>query len=164
MQNRAYPTNHNNVAFYFGNLFWKHHSNLQNISKIVVIGAGIVGLATAYKLSQKYPKSKIAIIEKDQRITQHQTGRNSGVIHSGIYYTPGSLKAKNCQNGYKQLLTFCNKNDIAYDICGKVIVATDPSELSTLKMLYERGITNNLSGLQWLNKEQIKENTTTPIF
>ena len=127
------------------------------MQKIVVIGAGIVGLATAYKLSQKYPKSKIVLIEKEQRITQHQTGRNSGVIHSGIYYTPGSLKAKNCQNGYKQLLTFCNKNDIAYDICGKVIVATDPSELSTLKMLYERGITNNLSGLQWLNKEQIKE-------
>ena len=97
--------------------------------KITIIGAGIVGLATAYKASIKYPDAKILIIEKEKSIAAHQTGNNSGVIHSGIYYKPGSLKAKNCLNGYHQLLDFCDKENIQYDICGKLIVASDESEL-----------------------------------
>jgi L-2-hydroxyglutarate oxidase len=127
------------------------------MKKIGIIGAGIVGLATAYKLQQKYPHYKIIIIEKESDITQHQTGRNSGVIHSGIYYTPNSLKANNCRNGYQQLLQFCNDNEVAYDICGKLIVATQSKELPTLQMLFERGAKNQLENLQWLNTEQIKE-------
>jgi len=124
---------------------------------ITIIGAGIVGLATAYKLQQKYPDSKIIIIEKENDITLHQTGRNSGVIHSGIYYTPNSLKANNCRNGYKQLLQFCDTNDIIYDICGKLIVAAEPHELPELQKLYERGAQNHLDNLQWLNSGQIQE-------
>ena len=125
--------------------------------KIAVIGAGIVGLATAYKLQQKYPDYKIIIIEKENTITQHQTGRNSGVIHSGIYYTPNSLKATNCRKGYSQLLQFCDENEVKYDICGKLIVATQSKELPTLQMLFERGAKNQLENLKWLNTEQIKE-------
>ncbi len=124
---------------------------------IIVIGAGIVGLTTAYKLQQKFPDRKIYIIEKEKNITLHQTGRNSGVIHSGIYYTPNSLKANNCRNGYQQLLYFCDKNNIKYDICGKLIVATEQHELPELKKLYKRGAQNKLDNLQWLNTEQIQE-------
>jgi len=126
------------------------------MKKICVIGAGIVGLATAYKLSKQYPKAKISIIEKEKNIAQHQTGKNSGVIHSGIYYTPKSLKAENCRKGYQQLLQFCQENDVKYDICGKLIVATRKDELPTLKMLYDRGAENALQNLKWLNPEQIK--------
>jgi len=126
------------------------------MKKICVIGAGIVGLATAYKLSKQYPKAKISIIEKEKNIAQHQTGKNSGVIHSGIYYTPKSLKAENCRKGYQQLLQFCQENDVKYDICGKLIVATRKDELPTLKMLYDRGAENALQNLKWLDPEQIK--------
>ncbi len=126
------------------------------MKKICIIGAGIVGLATAYKLSRKYPEAEISIIEKEKDVAQHQTGRNSGVIHSGIYYTPKSLKAENCKNGYRQLMQFCDENEVAYDICGKLIVATSEEELPTLKMLYDRGSENGLEDLKWLNSEQIK--------
>src|SRR5210317_1054284 len=90
----------------------------------IIVGGGIVGLATAYKLQIKFPDRSIAILEKENKIGKHQTGRNSGVIHSGIYYKPGSYKAKNCKNGRDQLVDFAKKYKIKHDICGKLIVAT----------------------------------------
>jgi (S)-2-hydroxyglutarate dehydrogenase len=124
---------------------------------ITIIGAGIVGLATAYKASLKFPEANIIILEKESKIAAHQTGNNSGVIHSGIYYQPGSLKALNCINGYRQLLDFCDSHNIKYEICGKLIVATKEEELVQLDKLYNRGIENGLSGLRILNTTEIKE-------
>jgi (S)-2-hydroxyglutarate dehydrogenase len=124
---------------------------------IIIVGAGIVGLATAYKLCEKAPNLKICIIEKEKGVSRHQTGNNSGVIHSGIYYKPGSLKATNCRRGYKMLLEFCDKYDIPYDICGKVIVATSEEEIPRLNNLFERGQQNGLEGLEELSAEKLKE-------
>ena len=124
---------------------------------ITIIGAGIVGLATAYKILEKKPDLNIQILEKEAGVSQHQTGNNSGVIHSGIYYRPGSLKARNCIYGYKLLLDFCDRNDIKYDICGKIIVATEIKEIQAMELLYQRGIDNGLQGLKLLKKEELKE-------
>src|SRR6187399_2485316 len=96
---------------------------------ILIIGGGIVGLATALRLKEQKPDLKIALLEKETTIAKHQTGNNSGVIHSGIYYAPGSLKATNCITGYHELIAFADKHNIPYDLCGKIIVATDPSEI-----------------------------------
>ena len=123
----------------------------------IIVGAGIVGLATALKLIEKDPKQKILILEKENRISAHQTGNNSGVIHSGIYYKPGSLKAKNCVKGYKQLINFCDKHNVKYDLCGKVIVAVEQSELNYLDILLERGRANGLSDLRKISKEELNE-------
>jgi L-2-hydroxyglutarate oxidase len=123
---------------------------------VVVVGAGIVGLATTYKILEKEPSLKLLLIEKESGVSKHQTGNNSGVIHSGIYYKPGSLKATNCIRGYKMLLDFCAANNIAYDICGKVIVATDESEIPAMMTLYDRGIKNGLEGLKILSEEELK--------
>ncbi len=124
---------------------------------VIIAGAGIVGLATAYKMLEKKPGLKLCLVEKEEGVSRHQTGNNSGVIHSGIYYKPGSLKALNCIKGYKMLLDFCDANGIAYDICGKVIVATDESELRALGVLYEKGIANGLEGLKMLSAGELKE-------
>ena len=124
---------------------------------VVITGAGIVGLATALKLIEKKPDLKIAVLEKEKEPALHQTGNNSGVIHSGLYYKPGSLKATNCINGYNQLIRFCDANDIKYELCGKVVVATTKEELPTMNMLYERGVENGLKGLLKLNTEELKE-------
>jgi (S)-2-hydroxyglutarate dehydrogenase len=124
---------------------------------IIIAGAGIVGLATAYKLIEKKPGLKICVIEKEDTVSKHQTGNNSGVIHSGIYYKPGSLKATNCRHGYKMLLDFCDENKIPYDICGKVIVATNDEEIPRLNNLFERGQQNGLLGLKELSAEEVKE-------
>ena len=123
----------------------------------IVIGAGIIGLSTAYHFQKKFPDKKILIIEKEKDIAQHQTGRNSGVIHSGIYYKTHSLKAKKCLNGYQKLIDYAQKNSIAYELCGKIIVATEPSELPSLEHIYNMGCKNGLKGLSYLNKKQIKE-------
>ncbi len=124
---------------------------------VIIIGAGIVGLATAFELIKKNPFLKLCIIEKENGVAKHQTGNNSGVIHSGIYYKPGSLKAVNCRRGYKMLLDFCDEYKIGYDICGKVIVATDTHELQGLNNLYKRGIENELEGLKQLSEDELKE-------
>ena len=124
---------------------------------VVIAGAGIVGLSTAYQLVQKSPDLKILIIEKESAVAKHQTGNNSGVIHSGIYYKPGSLKAKNCISGYHMLLDFVREYDIPHELCGKIIVATDASELPALQNIYDRGIANGLDGLEWLEKEAMNE-------
>ncbi|GAB4270499.1 MAG: hypothetical protein Kow0080_15030 [Candidatus Promineifilaceae bacterium] len=112
---------------------------------IIIVGGGIVGLATAYNLSQQYPEKTITLLEKENELAVHQSGRNSGVLHSGIYYKPGSLKAKNCRAGKALMEAFCREEGIAYDICGKVIVATHEGELDTLQMLFERGQANGVN-------------------
>ncbi|WP_395079210.1 L-2-hydroxyglutarate oxidase [Gracilimonas sp.] len=122
-----------------------------------IIGAGIVGLSTAYKLSLKYPEAKILILEKEDRVAAHQTGKNSGVIHSGIYYKPGSYKAKNCVDGRHQLVDFCKKHDVAMEVCGKVIVASDESEVPKLKEIFERGLQNKIEGIELIGHERLKE-------
>lgn len=124
---------------------------------VVVIGAGIVGLSVAYNLLLQKPDLNIAILEKESGIAKHQTGRNSGVIHSGIYYKPGSLKAINCREGYQKLISFCRTHSIDYDICGKIIVATTEKEIPNLMKIYDRGIQNGLSGITILDKNEIKE-------
>jgi L-2-hydroxyglutarate oxidase len=131
----------------------------QNIMKhdVIIIGGGIVGLAAAYHILLKKPNTRLLLLEKENAIAQHQTGNNSGVIHSGIYYKPGSLKAKNCMEGYHMLLEFAQKHDIPYDLCGKIIVATLPEELPGLETLYQRGLENGLTGLKWIEKDQIKD-------
>lgn len=124
---------------------------------IAVIGGGIVGLASAYRLLHEKPELKIVLLEKENSVAQHQTGHNSGVIHSGLYYKPGSLKAINCIKGYKMLIDFCDKNEIKYDLCGKIVVATNQDEVKQLSLLYERGVQNGLEGIKKLSKGEIKE-------
>ena len=124
---------------------------------IVIVGGGIVGLATAYHLTEKYPNKKILVLEKEDEVAHHQTGNNSGVIHSGLYYKPGSLKAKNCIDGYHMMIQFCDEHEIPYDLCGKVVVATDKSELGRLRDLFDRGRENGLEGLEMLDQARLKE-------
>ncbi len=117
---------------------------MQNFD-VVIIGGGVVGLATAYNLSERFPGQKIAIVEKEAQLAHHQTGHNSGVLHSGIYYKPGSLKAINCREGKVAMEKFCAENDIDYDICGKVIVALDESQIPAMERIYERGQANGVT-------------------
>ena len=124
---------------------------------IVIVGGGIVGLATAYHLTEKYPDKKILVLEKVDEVAHHHTGNNSGVIHSGLYYKPGSLKAKNCIDGYHMMIQFCDEHHIPYDLCGKVVVATDKSELGRLRDLFDRGRENGLEGLEMLDQARLKE-------
>ncbi len=123
----------------------------------IIVGAGIVCAATAYKLQLKFPDKSIAILEKENEVGLHQTGRNSGVMHSGIYYKPGSYKAINCNNGRNQLVEFARKFNINHDVCGKVIVATTQEEISILEDIYKRGIQNGTEGICFLTSEEIKE-------
>lgn len=122
----------------------------------IVIGAGIVGLATALTLVKQFSNNKVLVIEKERDVAMHQTGNNSGVIHSGIYYKPGSLKAINCVEGYNLLLDFCNKNNVKYEICGKLIIATNKAEEEKLLELFNRGKENGLQGLKVLSSNEIK--------
>ena len=127
------------------------------IHDVIVIGGGIIGLATALRIQQSHPGTRIVLIEKEQSLAQHQTGHNSGVIHSGLYYKPGSLKAINCHNGYAQMLEFCQKVSIPHEICGKIVVATAYVELPRLDELYRRGVANGLSGLRYISPSEIRE-------
>ncbi len=111
---------------------------------IVIIGGGIVGLATAYQLTLDYPHMKVALLEKEAQLAMHQTGHNSGVLHTGIYYKPGSLKATNCREGKFRIEEFCRQEEIEYEICGKVIVAVSENELSALETIFQRGRTNGV--------------------
>lgn len=124
---------------------------------VAIVGGGIVGLATALQLKQQNKSLQIVVVEKETEVAQHQTGNNSGVIHSGIYYKPGSLKATNCIRGYQLLIDFCKENDVPFDLCGKIIVATDEHELPLLANLYARGQQNGLEGLKKLGAEELKE-------
>ncbi len=124
---------------------------------IVVIGGGILGTSTALTLSTRFPKYTIGVLEKESELASHQTGHNSGVIHSGIYYRPGSLKAENCVTGAQSLLAFCDENKIEYELCGKVIVATNENEIPSLEELNRRGTANNVRGLEMIGPERLKE-------
>ncbi len=123
----------------------------------IIVGAGIVGLSTAYKLSESYPDVKILVLEKEDRIAAHQTGNNSGVIHSGIYYKPNSRRAKNCVEGRRQLVEFCKLHDVAHEICGKVIVAAEENELSALNQIYETGSINKIEKIKKIDREELIE-------
>jgi (S)-2-hydroxyglutarate dehydrogenase len=122
-----------------------------------IVGGGIVGLATALKLLASRPGTRVLVLEKEKEVGMHQTGNNSGVIHSGLYYKPGSLKATNCIRGYNLLVEFCRTHDIPFDLCGKIVVATDGSELPLLKNLFDRGLQNGLTNFRMLTSEQLKE-------
>ena len=124
---------------------------------VVVVGGGIIGLATSMKLTQDFPNLKVAVLEKEKEVAQHQTGHNSGVIHAGIYYAPGSQKANFCSTGGKLLRDFCDEYGIAYDMCGKLIVATDDSEVPQLEELFKRGTENGAEGLRMVDREEIKD-------
>ncbi len=124
---------------------------------IAVIGGGIVGLASAYKIQKEYPKIRLVVLEKEDQLAKHQTGRNSGVIHSGLYYRPGSYRAKNCVNGRKQLVDFAKQYSIKHDVCGKVVVAVSEDELPRLDKIYETGKANGLEGIAKINQQQLKE-------
>src|SRR6266436_4223067 len=113
---------------------------------IVVIGGGIVGLSTAMQACRQFPKLRLLLVEKEDRVARHQSGHNSGVIHSGIYYKPGSLKARLCVSGAAAMVEFCREHGIAHNVCGKVIVATNDSELPGLEELLRRGEANGLAG------------------
>jgi len=124
---------------------------------ITVIGGGIVGLATAYKLNTHHPNLRVLVLEKEKSVAFHQTGRNSGVIHSGIYYKPGSYKAKNCVDGRRELVQFAKENNVAHDVCGKIIVATHESELAHMNRVFENGKKNCVEDIELINAQQIKE-------
>ncbi|MCF8193327.1 MAG: FAD-dependent oxidoreductase, partial [Candidatus Methylopumilus sp.] len=128
-----------------------------NKMEVIVVGGGIIGLATALNIMQSRPKTRLVLIEKEKSVAQHQTGRNSGVIHSGLYYKPGSLKAINCRVGYKKMLKFCLDYSIPHDICGKIVVATSKAELPRLDELHRRGVANGLNGLRFLQPNEIGE-------
>ncbi len=123
---------------------------------VAVIGAGIVGLATALQIKTRNRGLRVAVVEKEGRIAAHQTGNNSGVIHSGIYYKPGSLKARNCRDGYRLLVEFCRGHGIPFEICGKIIVATSEKELPALEEIHRRGVGNGLEGLRFLDPGGIR--------
>ncbi len=124
---------------------------------LTIIGGGIVGLATALEIVQQYPKVKLCVLEKEDRLAAHQTGHNSGVIHSGIYYKPGSLKAQTCVSGAQALIAFCEQYGIPYERCGKVVVATAEDELPRLEELFRRGTANGVVGLEMIGPERLRE-------
>lgn len=124
---------------------------------VVVVGAGIVGLATARELLGRHPHLTFAVVEKEERPGLHQSGNNSGVLHAGVYYKPGSLKAKLCVQGKESMERFADEHDISYEKCGKLIVATDDSELDRLADLEARGIANGVPGLRMVGQEELRE-------
>ncbi len=130
---------------------------MPNSSEVIIVGGGIVALATALRIMQVRPETRLTLIEKEAAVARHQTGHNSGVIHSGLYYKPSSLKALNCRAGYQQMLDFCREHSIPHNICGKIVVATTSAELPRLDDLYRRGVANGLSGLRFLHPKEICE-------
>jgi L-2-hydroxyglutarate oxidase len=124
---------------------------------LTIIGGGILGLATALKITAAHPRLRLLLLEKEAELARHQTGNNSGVIHSGLYYRPGSLKARTCVTGRKELLKFCDDNSVPYEICGKVVVAISQEELPRLDELHRRGEANGLGGLEIIGTERLKE-------
>ena len=124
---------------------------------VTIIGGGIVGLATALTIKEQRPALSVVVLEKENRVAAHQTGHNSGVIHSGLYYKPGSLKATNCIEGYRMLLDFCDRENVPYDLCGKIVVATKAEEVPQLDTLFQRGQQNGLGGLRRISASEMRE-------
>jgi L-2-hydroxyglutarate oxidase len=123
---------------------------------IVVVGGGIIGLATALQINTLNPRLSVALLEKENALARHQTGNNSGVIHSGLYYKPGSLKARNCVRGYQLLIEFCRKHEIPFELCGKIVVASTEGERLLLQNLFLRGQQNGLGNLRKLSANELK--------
>ena len=130
---------------------------MSRTADITVIGAGIVGLATAVSLTERHPRARVVVLDKEARIATHQTGHNSGVIHSGIYYKPGSYKARLCVEGARLMTEFCDAQGIGYERCGKVIVATEEEEIPRLNALHERGTANGVPGLKLVSGDEVRE-------
>jgi len=128
-----------------------------SMSKIVIIGGGIVGLGTALKLSEQSPGSRIVVLEKEPNVGMHQSTHNSGVLHCGLYYQPGSIKARLAVDGIREMTRFARENGIRHEICGKIVLAVEDSEVERLRNLHERGKQNGLQGLRWLSREEIRE-------
>lgn len=129
----------------------------EDIYDIIIVGGGIVGAATFYKMQTRYPHLRILLIEKEKELADHQTGHNSGVVHSGLYYKPGSLKAKNCVEGRRELVAFAQKHGIDHDVCGKIVVAVEESELPFMDKMFENGTANGVEGIEKIGAERIKE-------
>lgn len=127
------------------------------MNSITVIGGGIVGLATAFRAGLKFPHVKITVLEKEEAVGRHQSGNNSGVLHCGLYYKPGSLKAKLAVSGIRQMKAFCERHSLPYEVCGKIVVATNDAERARLDVLRERGTANGLSGIRALNRSEMLE-------
>ncbi len=124
---------------------------------IIIVGGGMVGLSTAYKLQLRNPSLKLIVLEKEATLAAHQTGHNSGVIHSGLYYKPGSYKAKNCVEGRRELVAFSRLHNIPHDVCGKVVVATREDELPFMEKIFDRGLQNGIEGIEKISGEQVRE-------
>jgi L-2-hydroxyglutarate oxidase len=125
--------------------------------RIVVVGGGIIGLATAWRLGQRFPNARVTVLEKEPAVCRHQSGHNSGVLHSGLYYKPGSRKARLAVTGIRQMIDFCREHSIPHEVCGKIVVATSEEELPRLQTLFERGTQNGLEGLQMLTGDELRE-------
>lgn len=130
---------------------------MDKLYDIAVIGGGIVGAATFYQLQKHFPKKSLVLLEKENALSKHQTGNNSGVIHSGLYYTPGSNKARNCVQGRHELVKFSKEYNVQHDVCGKVVVATKKKEIKFLEKIYQNGIANRIEGIEKINAQQIKD-------
>jgi (S)-2-hydroxyglutarate dehydrogenase len=128
-----------------------------NSKQVLIVGGGIVGLATACRLSERFPGARVTVLEKENVVGYHQTGHNSGVLHCGLYYKPGSAKARLAVTGIREMVAFCQENDIPHEICGKLVVAADQTEVARLRDLHERGRANGLEGLRWLGPEEMRE-------
>src|ERR1035437_5386871 len=124
---------------------------------VIIVGRGIVGLAVALEITKRFPRLRLLLLEKEDRVGRHQSSHNSGVIHSGIYYKPGSLKARLCVEGARAMIEFCRAHGIPHRVCGKVIVATHGDEFPRLEELRRRGEANGLSGLQLIGPEKLRE-------
>ncbi len=125
--------------------------------RIVVVGGGIIGLATAWRIGQRFPNAQVTVLEKESDVGRHQSGHNSGVLHAGLYYKTGSRKAKLAVRGIRQMIAFCRAHSIAHEVCGKVVVATSAEEIARLKNLLDRGVANGLQGLRWLSRDELRE-------
>jgi (S)-2-hydroxyglutarate dehydrogenase len=125
--------------------------------RILIVGGGVVGLATAYRLARRLPGSRVTVLEKESAIGRHQTGHNSGVLHCGLYYKPGSVKARLAVEGIRRMTDFCQRHGIPHEICGKLVVAADESEIPRLRDLERRGTQNGLHGLAWLDRDRMRE-------
>jgi (S)-2-hydroxyglutarate dehydrogenase len=125
--------------------------------RVIIVGGGIVGLATAYRLRERFPDAAITVLDKEKGVGRHQSSHNSGVLHCGLYYKPGSLRARLAVSGIRQMVAFCEENAVPHEVCGKLVVAITESEVHRLRSLQERGTANGLQGLRWLHTGQIRE-------